>query len=334
MLDKRMILISAATAACALGIGFLMQPSSSQSSATQGASQQGASPGGATLAEAVPQLPQDPALTLEKITLTSARDLRASQMAETRNSEFSRRAPNSACGMQARADAIPGALVALQVSAPCRGNERVTIHHQGMMFTATLDGQGRLDLTVPALASTAVIIVEPSSAVAAADAGTGVTPVAAPAGGAVAIAQVPDMGNVDRIVLQWSGNSGFEVHAREFGAQYGEPGHVWHGASAQQDGTQVGQVLRLGDHAQLAPRLVEVYSFQRGLSDGSGSIEISVEAEVTEINCGREISAQSLRLSAGRIQTRDLILDMPDCSATGDFLVLNNLVENLKIAAK
>lgn len=322
MLDKRMILISAATAACALGIGFLMQPSSSQSSATQGAS-----PGGATLAEAVPQLPQDPALTLEKITLTSARDLRASQMEETRNSEFSRRAPNSACGMQARADAIPGALVALQVSAPCRGNERVTIHHQGMMITATLDGQGRLDLTVPALASTAVIIVEPSSAVAAADAG-------APAGGAVAIAQVPDMGNVDRIVLQWSGNSGFEVHAREFGAQYGEPGHVWHGASAQQDGTQVGQVLRLGDHAQLAPRLVEVYSFQRGLSDGSGSIEISVEAEVTEINCGREISAQSLRLSAGRIQTRDLILDMPDCSATGEFLVLNNLVENLKIAAK
>ena len=34
-----------------------------------------------------------------------------------------------------------------------------------------------------------------------------------------------------------------------------------------------------------------------------------------------------------RLRTQDLTLAMPDCQATGDFLVLNNLLENLKIAA-
>lgn len=318
MLEKRTFLISAATVACALGIGFLMQPSGHENPVMP-------------VLDTSLQLSQDPVLTLEKMALTSARGSQAGETAPKYQVEISRQNPVPVCGMSAQADAMPGALVALQVSAPCRGNERVTVHHQGMMFTATLDVAGQLDLAVPALASTAVFIVEPSSVAAAVDDAGGLTPVAPPEGGAVAIALVPDMARVDRIVLQWSGNSAFEVHAREFGAQYGEAGHIWHGADAT---SGAGQVIRLGDSTQLAPRLVEVYSFQRDLSDVSGNIEISVEAEVTEINCGREISAQSLRLSAGRMQTRDLVLAMPDCSALGDFLVLNNLVENLKIAAK
>jgi hypothetical protein len=96
-------------------------------------------------------------------------------------------------------------------------------------------------------------------------------------------------------------------------------------------------MMQLGDATQLVPRLAEIYSFQRNQGEApaaAGDIEISVEAEITEINCGREIAAQSLRVVAGRIQTRDLVLNMPDCTASGDFLVLNNLVENLKIAAR
>ncbi len=34
------------------------------------------------------------------------------------------------------------------------------------------------------------------------------------------------------------------------------------------------------------------------------------------------------------METRDLILSVPDCDAVGDFLVLNNLVDDLKIAGK
>jgi hypothetical protein len=324
MLDKRILLISAATAACALGIGFLMQPS------TYGPAGAG---GGAV--QAGPDLPQEPALaqpiSIEKITLTSAEppssqtgQVAARPAGTEAVIDAERQAPEATCTMDVQAEALPGALVALHIAAPCQGAARITLHHQGMMVTETLDSTGQLDLVVPALSSSATFIVE--------SAAFGET---AAILGAVARVAVPEMAEVDRVVLQWSGNSGFEIHAREFGAQYGENGHVWHGADLAQH--SVGQLLQLGDASQLAPRLAEVYSFPRNgvaaLAE-AGVVEISVEAEITQINCGREISAQSLRMVAGRVQTRDLVLNMPDCSASGDFLVLNNLVENLKIAAK
>ncbi|MGR3623218.1 hypothetical protein [Pseudophaeobacter sp.] len=311
MLNKRMILVSAATAACALGIGFLMQPSTSLPSSTAAALEGG-----------VPQDPAVPApLAIEKITLTSANQTAAQTQTALGLDLGGQQAPDAGCAMQARATAHPGALVALYIAAPCRAGERITLHHQGMMVTETLDAEGSLDLLVPALASTAVFIIEPSLTS------------QRQSTGAVAQVEVPDMAEVDRVVLQWGGNSGFEIHAREFGAQYGALGHVWHGAD-QLGSAGAGQVMQLGDASQLAPRLAEVYSFQRSAAEVSGVIEISVETEISEINCGRDISAQTLRISGDQVQTRDLTLSMPDCTATGDFLVLNNLVENLKIAAK
>lgn len=330
MLNKRGILIGAATAACALGIGFLMQPSTF-----------GPAAGGNTgAAQAGLELRQEPTVSspvsIEKITLTSVKPglspadpARGERTAGGAGAVASGR-PSlvAACDLSARATALAGALVQLEITAPCRGGQRITLHHHGMMITETLDDKGALDLVVPALSARATFIVEPVDLVTTSEA-------AAVMAAAVAQVDVPDMGQVDRVVLQWRGNSGFEIHAREFGAQYGENGHVWHGADPALGGE--GQLLRLGDPDQLVPRLAEIYSFRHDASTSAvegGLIEISVEAEITQINCGREIAAQSLRVVAGRVQTRDLVLNMPDCTASGDFLVLNNLVENLKIAAK
>ena len=322
MLNKRILLISAATAACALGIGFLMQPSTFGPSASGSAHAALDQLQDATLAQPI---------EIEKITLTSADSgLSRQEQAAVTPSETSavvaapRLGAVAACVVETRATALPGALVGLQISAPCRGGERITLHHHGMMVTETLGPEGQLDLAIPALSSPAIVIVEPTA-----------LEVTDTAIGSVAQVTVPDLAEFDRVVLQWSGNSGFEIHAREFGAQYGENGHVWHGADPAQQAQ--GALVQLGDANQLAPRLAEIYSFPRdrvAALDQAGVVEISVEAEITQINCGREISAQSLRVVAGRVQTRDLILNMPDCSASGDFLVLNNLVENLKIAAK
>lgn len=317
MLDKRMLMLSAATAICALSLGFVMQPDSAPSGG--GASER------EHLAEGAPETPGELDLSLTNISLTSALPQLEGPSKPVSPSIASRAEVQLGCEMAAEAVALPGAMVSLQITAPCLRDERVTIHHQGMMFTETLDGLGALDLQVPALARTAVFIVDARSRDSAEAEGSG-----AVSGGALAVVDVPDLDQVDRVVLQWRGNSGFEVHAREFGANYNEEGHLWREAPDH----GLGQVLMLGDPDQLSPRLVETYSFQRGGETQDGEIEISVEAQVTEINCGREISAQSLRLTAGRIISRDLVLEMPDCSATGDFLVLNNLVENLKIAAK
>lgn len=224
------------------------------------------------------------------------------------------------CEISASATPIAGALVNLEMAAPCALNERLTVHHNGMMFTETTDASGDLFLTVPALTEEAVFILAFSNG-----------------DGAVVQATVNDIGNYDRVALQWRGQSGFELHAREFGADYGQTGHVWSGAAQDVDGMTTGNngmLIRLGDSLSAEPLLAEVYTFPTGMAQQSGIVDLSVEAEVTAANCGQEIEAQSLEMKAdGRMKTHDLTLSVPECDAIGSFLVLNNLVSDLKVAS-
>ena len=296
MLNKRMMVMSGLTMTLALGIGFSMQYGTAVRDRTSNVSLVSA------------EIATD--LVLQDITLTSTAHIEA-PAPEERDIQ-----PEMAltCAVSAQATPIEQANVDLTFSAPCNSSERVTVHHSGLMFTATTDEKGQLAVQVPALVENAVYIVELASGA-----------------GAVAITDVKGLDEIDRVALQWTGNSGFEIHAREFGADYGQPGHVWSGAD---DIGRPSQVLRLGDAHQLAPRMVEVYSFARNSVEADGLVALSVEAEVLAINCGRDISAQILEFRGDQaLRTRDLVLSMPNCNAIGDFLVLNNLVEDLKIAA-
>ncbi|AHD11238.1 hypothetical protein [Phaeobacter gallaeciensis] len=302
MISKRTALMSAATLCSALAIGLVMQHTSRSPQASVAASV-------VEPTVALPDLPADAPLQIEAISLTAATPEEVDGNAQ----KVLRQDPETSCEMTAEAVPGPMAEVRLTVLSLCRPGERLTIHHNGMMFSSRLDATGALTVQIPALSSSAVFIVEPKSG-----------------RGAVATTSVPDLDLVSRVVLQWAGNSGFELHAREFGAGYGSAGHVWRGADLT---AGRGSVVQLGDATQLAPRLAEVYSVPRLGGDQSGAIDLTVEAEVTAINCGRDVSAQTLELRDGRLRTRDLTLAMPDCAATGDFLVLNNLLETLKIAA-
>ncbi|CAN0590499.1 unnamed protein product, partial [Ectocarpus sp. 12 AP-2014] len=148
--------------------------------------------------------------------------------------------------------------------------------------------------------------------------------------GAVVSAEVDDLGNWTRLALQWQGTSEFQIHAREFGAGYGDPGHVWAGAPANRI---TGSFLtRLGDDTGDRPRSVENYSFPHD-SGLNGSVDLTVETEVNVDNCGRSVTAEALeRRGAGTLHSHGLDLDMPDCGAIGDFLVLNNFLDDLKVA--
>jgi len=303
MLNKRLMVLSGVTLAAVLGIGFSMQ---NGSTARQWQSDI------APMATVTAAVEAD--LILQDITLTSTAPLDRPSPAEWDPLPELALPADDSCTVTAQASPAPLANVDLMFSAPCHFNERVTVHHSGLMFTATTDDDGNLWILVPALTATAVYIVELASG-----------------SGAVATTQVSGLDQIDRVALQWTGNSGFEIHAREFGAEYGQPGHIWSGVDTP---SRTSQVVRLGDAHQLAPRMVEVYSFVREMADTSGTVALSIEAEVSAINCGREISAQTLELRDDhRLKTRDLVLSMPNCNAIGDFLVLNNLVEDLKIAA-
>ncbi len=224
-------------------------------------------------------------------------------------------APAPECGVELAATPGDAAMVELALDAPCLPDERVTIHHNGMMVTAVTDAHGTLAIEMPALAPAAVYIV-------AFDSGEG----------AVAQARVEDVEDRALVALQWQDGAGVALHARANGAAYGEDGHV----AAKQPGTpgKDGFLTALGKTDAPGALRAEIYTLPAGVRPGDPSVDITVEVEVTEANCGKDLEAQLLVRRDGRLEARDIEIYMPGCSAVGDFLVLKNPFEPLKIAGK
>lgn len=229
-------------------------------------------------------------------------------------------AADPVCTVDMAAETGPAALVDLSLSAPCAPLARVTIHHQGMMFSLQTDSAGKARVTVPALTANSVFIADIDGSE-----------------GAVAMAEVPEIASFDRAVLQWQGVDGLQLHAREFGAGYGESGHVWAGAPGAAglalDGTG-GFLIELGDPAADNALLAQVYTFPTGTTARAGDVELTVEAEVTAANCGRDIAAQSIQLRPGSApDAQDLTMTLPGCDAAGEFLVLSGMLSDIRLAA-
>lgn len=322
------ILTAASTLAIALGIGFVMQ-SSDEARAWYGS--------GSTPATKQADPVKTELLDVQSIELTAAAETLETAYTAPQGDEAILLAsvprPNlveperddvlpadPACSVEAMARALPGAVVSLELTAPCLPDEKLTVHHGGMMFTDVTNDAGDLNIMIPALSEDAVFIMAFSNG-----------------DGAVATASVKDIDQFDRKVLQWRGSGAFSLHAREFGADYDSDGHVWQGGAQDLTGIAKGErgfVLQLGDATRGEPLMAEVYTFPTGRAAQGGTVYMTVEAEVTAENCGAEIEAQTLeRQIGGAIQSRDVILSVPECSAVGDFMVLNNLLSDLTIAA-
>lgn len=333
MSRKKQILTAVGTLGCALGIGFVMQNSE--------AAEKRYGPDQDMSALPIPQdyvtknSASNALLTVEAITLTSGElssdvalpttDSRITTVSAPRSVLAEPAMPDTAkikrpgCAITADARPVATAMVELQLDAPCLPNERITVHHNGMIFTETTSATGSLSVQVPALARDAVFVMAFTNG-----------------DGAVAQTTVEDLSDFDRVVLQWKGDTGFQIHAREFGADYGTAGHVWSGAPGDMAATVVGtggMLTRNGDTMAADPLLAEVYTFPKNAAVGSGDVALSVETEISASNCGVEIEAQTLEIdSGGRIKTQNLTLPVPDCDAVGSFLVLNNLLQDLKVA--
>lgn len=330
MFDRKRMLMAAGTGACALGVGVFMQLGKADSRPAP-------EPVRSMPAHTPFSAPQAPnPLKITKVALTSAvpeilpaplHDREPTQLAQVETqadilptTPADPNTPQLSCPVDASAETRAGAMVALSISGTCLANERVMIHHNGLMFTDALKENGTLEILVPALAENAVFIIQFQGGQ-----------------GAVAMAEVPSIAFYDRVAVQWAGQAGFELHAREFGAGYGDAGHVWAGAKRDVSSAAMGDagfVSLLGRDDAHEPYLAQVYSFPASAASKSGIISVSVEAEITATNCGREVAAQTFHVHNGELRTRDLSMTIPACDAVGDFLVLNNLIEDLKIAAK
>jgi hypothetical protein len=339
------------TFACALTTGFIMQSATETPAISQAGAAERPGPSVAAATPAIPPIvtgaahaaePPEPPLELSDVVLTSAlpdmppaapqpmalpdRPLDAAAFVKASPAQspgldlpVEQAPPSFDCELTLTGAVAAAAMVELALDAACLPNESFTLHHQGMMFTGTTDAEGQWRMTVPALAENALYI---------AAFGNGE--------GALVNVDVTSVSYYDRVVVQWSGHSGLQIHAREYGASYGDAGHVWADAARDMSVAASGEggfITRLGTSDAGSGRMAEIYTFPSAIAIRPGEVTLSIEAEVTTQTCGRDIDAQTITILQGETPSiQEIALAMPQCDATGDFLVLKNIVNDLKIA--
>jgi len=273
-------------------------------------------------------LPSPPQDTAMPIPLPETDDLQT-RMAATEGSAPETASPTDetprnqfglACGPIVSASASNAAMVSLTLTAPCRSEQLLFVEHGDLTFSGQTNHLGTYTAEVPALerdAKFTIYFIDGEEA--------------------SAEVMVPDVDAMDRVALLYSAKSGLEIHALEFGAEYDEDGHVWVGAARDVAGAAKaggGFLTVLGDENINDAMMAQVYTFPSNTRNRDGIVRLSVEAEVTAYNCEKEIAGQTIeRMADGQAKAVSLTLAMPECAAIGEFLVLKNLLQDLKIAS-
>ena len=218
-----------------------------------------------------------------------------------------------ACVVDLALRALPSAMIAVDLTAPCHAGERIVIHHAGLAVTAKVAPDGKVNAKLPAMTSDGAVAVLFADG--------------ARVDQAVA---VPEAASLRRFGVQWQDAGAFVLHAFENGADFDQPGDI----TARNPGgvglVSGGFLTVLGDSDVENALLAEVYTFP---AVAVQEPRIVVEAAVLAQTCGQDLLGEVLTSQSGRVTVTDLTVAMPDCTAVGDFLVLNNLASDMKIAA-
>lgn len=207
----------------------------------------------------------------------------------------------------------PDAMIGITLLAPCNPDDRIVLSHEGLAVTVQSTATGSVFTSLPALSTLGEVTARLAD-------GTELS----------ASLIVPEAAKVARFVVQWQGDDRLSLNAYADGAGFGDPGH--HPPVPLADlplGTPVtGQVVRLGTEAVTLPLVADVFTFA-----GNDGPALTIEAEVTDKTCNRELLGETIESRDGLAVAQDLTLAMPDCTAVGEFLVLNITPADLTLAA-
>lgn len=214
-------------------------------------------------------------------------------------------AEDTACAPTLTVTPRDNAMLDVLLFAPCAKDSRVILRHAGLAVSAHTTATGALSIMVPALASAGVVSVTLKD-------------------GTTAESSAPvEMAGLRRFAVQWLSDDAIQMQIYENGAAFGAPGNV---SAARPQGA--GTLAALGDNRADLPLMSEIYTFP----SSPIPVQVTLEAEVTQGNCGHEVLGQTLESMDGTVKTSDITLTMPGCEAVGDILVLNNLAGDTTLA--
>ncbi|MDN5785799.1 hypothetical protein [Pseudorhodobacter sp.] len=207
------------------------------------------------------------------------------------------------------------ATIDITLIAPCRTSERVVLRHGGLTVTAQTSLTGTLFTSLPGMEPTGRVTVLFGDSVE-----------------AVAKVSLPDLPEYRRFAVQWMAEDAFQLSALEGGASFGDAGNITAANPGQRlPGVEMkgGYMSVLGDASVPLPMLAEVYTYP---VDKMATVDLSIEAEVTEATCNRELLGEVLYSDGGAVTKTDLTMATPACDAVGDVLVLNDPLPDVKLA--
>ena len=165
----------------------------------------------------------------------------------------------------------PAGLTEFVLDSPCRKLQIVRIHYAGLEFIRTIDEQGSLEFALDCIAGDAIpvefILAD---------------------GSQVSKKIVTfDLDRVTKIAVVWSAPVNLDLHAFEYAALPGTPGHVWQGAPssmsdakslATKDQRGHGFVSTTSSGKERGTKL-EVYTFWQEPSQKAGVVNMALDYE-------------------------------------------------------
>ncbi|WP_371155738.1 hypothetical protein [Jannaschia sp. 2305UL9-9] len=260
-----------------------------------------------TDAETVLSAPQEPiaVAALETPSIRTLTDVRETQATTG----------EGPCAVSVQAMPLAAATIALEIASPCDAGARVDIIQDDLQVAIALDDAGLATVEVPSLSDTpsVAVLVEARDPV-------------------VIQSETVDFDRYHRAVLFWQDDAGLELHAFEGDATYGEEGHV--GPSGDRTIAHAlsgngGFLTTVGDPTLDESRAAMIYTVPAGMS-----VDLSIEAAVTETNCEKTVYGGTIQTGPGIAAiTQDVTLTMPTCEAVGDYILLGSLLRPIAVAS-
>ena len=206
------------------------------------------------------------------------------------------------CETSLNATATVDALIEVELFSPCHAESRFIISHDDLVVSAYLNEEGRFSTYLPALATRATIDVFLG------DDTSGTAEI-----------EVEDADQFLRVMLQWTGETQFGLHAYHDGADYGDSGHV-HALQPFDPDLDEASLISLGEMRGPEPMLAQVYSLPLEMMDKT---QLEVEAQFTEAQCGADLVAFiSQSKGQGASEMTELSFAAPDCPGADGLMVM------------
>lgn len=176
----------------------------------------------------------------------------------------------ASCGVPSTTvEPLPAGRMRVGVTSACRAGQPITWTYGGAEFSAKLDATGKLDLIVDCFAGTSTPVEMKLS-----DGSTVSLPVAA-----------KDLDRVSKVAVIWRAEVDLDLHAFEFAAATGEPGHVWSGNASSFEAIHArgdknprgGGYLSTAMKADGAHDKIEVYTFLHRDGPSAGQVAFAVD---------------------------------------------------------